>query len=168
MKITTLLERKTPEQRDFVKYSRIKKPVYHATTAEFEVFDIEKSDLGPHFGTEEQADYVVKNRISGRPGVNPYKKVVLLNISNPIRLKDEGSFHSDAIADQLLRKKLIDKKLATEIKEAGWRQRRHYDSMVRQILTRAGYDGVVYKNTHEGDGDSYIVFSANQIRSLFS
>jgi len=168
MKILNLLERKTPEMRDFVKYSRVKKPLYHATNAEFEVFDVDRSDLGPHFGTDEQAEYVLKNRISGRPdGVTPYKKTVLLNVSNPLRLKDEGCFHADCIAKQLLAKKLINKefysKMIADI-EGDWKLRKEYDRLVRSVLLDRGYDGVVYKNAHEGRGDSYIAFKSDQIK----
>lgn len=169
MKIIKLLERKTPEMREFVKYSRVKKPLYHATTAEFEVFDIERSDLGPHFGTDEQADYVINNRLSGRKGVEPYKKTVLLDLNNPIRLKDEGCFHADCIAKQLLTKKIIDKTLYTQIVkdiQDDWTNRKVYDRMVRSLLLSKGYDGVVYKNAHEGRGDSYIAFKPEQIKTV--
>lgn len=168
MKILSLLERKTPEMREFVKYSRVKKPLYHATSANFEVFDIDKSDLGPHFGTDEQAEYVMKNRLGAREGV-PYKKTVLLDLSNPIRLKDEGCFHADCIAKQLLTKKIIDKQLYTKIISDindNWTLRKVYDRMIRSLLLNKGYDGVVYKNAHEGRGDSYIAFKADQIKTV--
>lgn len=169
MRIQTLLEviyKKSPETRDFVKYSRIKKPVFHGTASNFDVFDIDRSDLGPHFGSLKQAHKALDRHYSdvGGPNIRP----VYLKLENPLRLKDEGSFHADAIIDQLLKKKLIDKKLFSDIKQGGWHQRKHYNGIIRQILFRAGYDGIVYKNKHEGDGDSYIVFSHEQIKPLFS
>ena len=35
-------------------------------------------------------------------------------------------------------------------------------------LKKLGYDGIVYENAFEGEGDSYIVFDSNQIRSRFA
>lgn len=168
MKISELIEAKylrTPDTREFVKYSRVKTPVYHATAAGFETFDLSKSDLGIHFGNLDQAEYILKHRKNKSEGQNIHP--VLLKIENPLRLKDTGSFHADAIADQLLKKKLIDKQLYNEIVEAGWQERKKYDAIIRNILLSKGYDGVVYKNEMEGYGDSYIAISNDSIRSIY-
>ena len=39
---------------------------------------------------------------------------------------------------------------------------------LRQLLTSKGYDGIVYENTYEGPGDSWIVFRPTQIKSATS
>jgi len=147
-----------------VRYSRIKKPLFHATDKQFDVFDIDKSDLGVHFGNLEQAEYVLKHR-SGQDGQNIHP--VLLNMENPLRLKDEGCFHADCIADQLLKKKIIDKQLYDAIKSEDWKGRNKYNKIIRDLLLAKGYDGIVYKNTHEGRGDSYIAITIDQIRSIY-
>jgi hypothetical protein len=41
-------------------------------------------------------------------------------------------------------------------------------SKFREKLIGEGYDGVIYPNTGEGGGDSYIVFKSDQIRSAIS
>lgn len=166
MHVRNLLEsfKKSPETRDFVRYSRVKKPVYHGTGSDFESFEIDRSDLGPHFGNLEQANYITSNRVDSNQNIRP----VYLQLENPLRLKDEGCFHADCIADQLLKKKLIDKTIYKKIMALDYTGRKETNALVRAILKDKGYDGVVYKNTHEGSGDSYIVFSPDQIKSVFS
>ena len=155
----------TPEFREWYGRSKVKGVVYHATAADFDAFDTTKGDLGAHFGSIEQANYL-KNRLSGRGSMNIMP--VWLSIRNPLRLKDVGSFHADGIAVQLEKKGLLKKgegkRIEKEI-DADWTLRKKYDPMLRQIIKDAGYDGVVYKNEHEGDGDSYIAFEPEQIKS---
>lgn len=158
---------RTPEFREWFDGSKVKGVVYHATRADFDSFDTERSDLGAHFGTEEQA-----NRIAGGMRLNNAEGTqvmpVFLAIKNPLRLKDVGTFHADGIADQLERKGLLPKgegkRIIKEI-DADWKLRKKYDPMLRQIIQDAGYDGVVYANTQEGKGDSYIAFKPEQIKS---
>lgn len=150
----------TPAFKNWYGYSRMPL-VYHATQNEFTAFDIERGDLGAHFGTLEQAKYVLQNRLGGNGKILAF----WLNLYNPLRLKDVGSFHAEAIADQLVRLGIINKALAAEIVAAGWKGNKTYDKVLRDKIREAGYDGVVYKNTNEGDGNSYIVFDARNIKS---
>ncbi len=159
---------RTPEFRNWYGNSAVKSVVFHATTNEFDAFDTERSDLGAHFGTLDQAENIVKNRLGSRgtPRIIP----VWLSIQNPLRLKDVGSFHADGIARQLEQKGMLPKgegkRIEKEI-DADWKLRKKYDPMLRKIIKDAGYDGVVYKNTAtgEGPGDSYIAFEPTQIKS---
>ena len=150
----------TDKFKNWFGYSRLPL-VYHATSNNFTIFDIDKSDLGAHFGTKEQAEYVLKYRLSGNGQVLPF----WINLHNPIKLKDEGSFHASAIAGQLLRKGLISKDLFKEISIAGYHEDKKYNAIIREILIKAGYDGVEYLNTNEGKAKSYIVFNPNNIKS---
>ncbi len=156
--------------REWMAFSRVKKVMYHATTADFETFDTDRGDLGAHFGTMEQANNVADFRLGGEPGSDIKIIPVWLNITNPLRLKDVGTFHADGIASQLARKKLITKAEARAMEkdiERDWKMRKVYDPQLLQVIREAGYDGVVYKNTaeHEGKGDSYIAFNPNQVKS---
>lgn len=149
---------------EFTRYSRVKGVMYHATSADFDVFDTSKSDLGAHFGTQEQANQIAEGRLSygnKPPAIMP----VYLNITNPLRLKDDGSFHSEYIADQLVRKGILSKQDAKRIKDEGWRKNVENNAFIREKIEAAGYDGVVYKNTQETAGDSYIAFRPNQVKS---
>jgi hypothetical protein len=88
-----------------VEYYQEGKTWYHATQNHFDKFDTSLSDLGAHFGSKQQAEHILKNRLQGKGHI--YK--TRIKVYNPLRLRDEGSFHADNIADQLLKKKLITK-----------------------------------------------------------
>lgn len=151
------------------KGSKVSKIMYHATRFDFEVFDTTKGDLGAHFGTCAQANHVAASRLGGCTGVSIIP--VWLRIENPLRLKDVGSFHADGIAIQLERKGLIPKgqgKLITDQCDKDWTLRKHYDPLLLSVIKEAGFDGVVYANSQEGAGDSYIVFESNQIKYALS
>ncbi|MEJ8837644.1 GNAT family N-acetyltransferase [Ramlibacter sp. AN1133] len=153
--------------RDWFAGSRVRSPVFHATSADFNTFDTTRGDLGTHFGTLQQALRVVeRGERDGRAG----RRIIpaWLKLANPLRLVDEGSFHADGIAEQLERKGLLAVGEGTRIRrecDADWRARKIYDPQLRQVIQDAGFDGVVYANRHEGAGDSYIAFEPQQIRT---
>ena len=136
----------------------------HYSPNEFEKFDMSRSDLGPHFGTYEQA----KHRANTFGGTDEQIKEFKLAVKNPLRLKDVGTFHADGIALQLEKKGILakgeGKRIEKEIAD-DWRLRKKYDPYIKQKMQDAGYDGVIYKNTQEGAGDSIVPFNANDIRS---
>lgn len=141
------------------------KVVYHRTAADITEFDVSRGDLGTHFGSKEQAARLHEAHL--RDGENTMP--VYLNIRNPVRLLDKGSFHADAVAPQLQRKGLIDKLSARRLFLAGDRgtvdERRQANAEIRALLLQAGFDGVVYANKREGPGDSWIAFDPCQIKS---
>lgn len=146
--------------------SKVRSVVYHATDASFDTFDIDRSDLGAHFGTLEQMRH-----LESRVGLHGGAMVVMpvwLRMQSPLRLKDVGSFHADAIAVQLEKKGLLPKgtgQRIAKICDDDWRQRAVQNLIVRQAIQDGGYDGVVYRNTQEGDFDSYIALDTRQIKS---
>lgn len=128
--------------------------VYHGTRHDFTEFDTERGELGAHFGTAEQADRVLDfwraKKYQGLRVMPAY-----LAIRNPLRLKDSGHFGRLAVGEQLVRMGLLDRvPTASEGIEA-----------VKQAIIDAGFDGVVYENTREGKGDSWIAFRPEQIKS---
>jgi hypothetical protein len=138
---------------------------YHLTPNDFTEFDTTKSDMGAHFGTYDQAMH--------RQIVFNHENYIMieakLSVRNPLRLKDTGTFHADGIAKQLERKGLLDKGEGVRIEkeiDADWKLRKKYDPYLKQVMKDAGYDGIIYKNEHEGAGDSIIVFDSNKIRSV--
>jgi hypothetical protein len=138
---------------------------YHATGAEFDRFDTSRGDLGPHFGSLQQAVHVVRRRAPVWP--QPRILRVQLNIVRPLLLKDEGSFHADGIAIQLAKKGLLPMRQAREITSAcdkDFRLRKLHDPQLLELIRKAGFDGVGYSNRHEGLGRSLIAFDADQIR----
>ncbi|MDD5006620.1 MAG: JAB domain-containing protein, partial [Candidatus Omnitrophica bacterium] len=134
------------------------KVVYHASTENFKEFDT--SAEGAHFGTEEQA-LNLKKAGKKKP------KAFYLSINNPLRMDDVGIWNDfNGIHARLANEDKITAKEADEIwdewqktDEKGW-------SKLKEVLKRKGYDGFVYANEQEGEGDSYVAFSPEQIKSI--
>lgn len=149
--------------------SKIRHVVFHATTAEFDEFDTSRGDLGAHFGNLDQMQHL-ESRLGMRGGPMMILPV-WLRMERPLRLSDVGSFHADGIAVQLERKGLLRKgegKAIAKECDVDWRQRKVHDPRLRQIILDAGYDGVVYRNEHEGAGDSWIALDPKQIKSVYN
>jgi hypothetical protein len=155
--------------------------VYHGTYTQFNTFNDGRS-LGPHFGNIDQANDIA----SGKKNANI--KPVYLSIKNPLRLMDAGNDDADSFIMQLsdvLDRKEIDRlyEIApdSESIEIEYGSGKKFDEIyrntnkqalleVKKSLISKGYDGVVYKNEHEGkqsklNPDSYIAFSPEQIKS---
>ena len=148
------------------------KVFYHGTYANFSEFK-KSSDLGFHIGTAEQSDKIIKYKGSnfnngyGHPSGQNIMPINV-NLKNPLILKDDPflgipsseSYPTD-IAYQLsnlLHKdhKQLSMKIgnATSFKE------------IKSILKDAGYDGIVYTNKYEGEGNSIVAFESSQIKSI--
>jgi len=135
--------------------------VYHGTDYEDAIneFAILEDSFGAHFGTREQATKAIRS--DNDATVYP----VYLSINNPIRLSDpeSGFWAVDKVAKQLVAKGIV----ASE----GWDVVRTKEPDARgeflmSAIKNAGYDGVVYSNLREGEGDSYIAFNPSQIKSV--
>lgn len=156
--------------------------VYHGTTARghggqpFTVFQPGGDDIGIHFGTREQADYVR----AGHYDAIIYP--VYIRLKNPIRMTDSGQWFPQDLADRLAKNirapyligpqdvALLSDAEVDRVHMAG---DRHGNEGARvelvRIFKRYGYDGIVYQNTYEGNkkDDSYIVFDPTQIKSAY-
>lgn len=133
--------------------------VYHVTRHEFAEFDIKRGDLGAHFGTAEQAREIARYfGVKGQTGARTIP--AYLSLRNPLRLDDMGAWSGPAFALQLQKLGL----LPADLPVSNWSGAEGREA-VRQAIMRGGYDGVVYANTREGRGDSYIAFRAEQIKS---
>ncbi len=146
------------------------KVVYHGTgaDADFDVFDTTGgNDLGAHFGSRSQANDFAK-RSGGRV------LAVYLAIKNPLQLPDLNRWDFETVSDALSKHGIKVENSPYRVETADMaenyrRQERRQRENIAEALARAGYDGIVYKNLHEGtkekDGDSYIVFDPAQIKS---
>jgi hypothetical protein len=141
--------------------------VYHGTYAKepFYTFDLEKADLGFHFGTKEQA----KNRSTTKFFIEGFKSYVssyFLNIKPLFEVSDIGEWeYPQRYIDMLISDNIIDEKIA---KEKGFLSAYYREDNVKireYIKSKYGnFVGFIYNNKYEGDGKSFIVLSPNQIK----
>lgn len=142
-------------------------PVWHSTDAEFNTFENTR-DIGFHFGTQEQASYKKKAR----------QIRAFLRLQNPIRLEDHSWDEARAIQEALATKSIksdrldrLAKEFDNEEKRTSWRSpeakaiSQSAFGEARNLLLANGFDGVVYANSVEGEGDSYIALTPEQIKS---
>jgi hypothetical protein len=122
------------------------KIVYHGTYSDFQTFEHQtrRPEIGFHFGTQDQANHFAKHP-GGR--VLPF----YLNIKNPLRMRDcfrRGPEAVESIALQLRELGILDDNQSTQI--TALRPLRDATAALREAIEKAGYDGIVYANLHEG------------------
>jgi hypothetical protein len=156
------------------KDSVVKEDLYHVTDAkeDFDIFDPDISDLGPHFGTIAQTEGVAEER----RGRDEHLRVfpVRINLENPLRVIDTGSFSEGGIGWQLeshtdlqtreaqdIVKKMTDDIEAYEASldldedgevsvEEAEGSLSNINKIIRKAIQDLGYDGVIYLNRGEG------------------
>lgn len=167
--------------------------MYHGTTKE--VSTLKPSDLGVHVGTIDQAQsridyhggkggnvmplYVsIKNplRLNDSPSwKDPMYYIDKTGIANYLSkelvgaLKDVPFVYKEIIRKNNGKNDEVAQKQMEAVAD-------FYNKKVVDELKAQGYDGIVYSNTHDGTSlknrmrgdDSYIAFSPDQIRSVFS
>jgi hypothetical protein len=140
--------------------------VSHISKAKPTVFDkkykTDLSSMGFHFGTKEQAEFrgTQYDFDSRSPTMGDY----YLSIQNPLEVSHMASYAPDHLAEQMM-----DMDLITEEKYASFRDKYRDEpdigAALVKILQKAGYDGLVYSNEMEGEGNSYVPFESTQIKS---
>lgn len=122
--------------------------VYHGTLKDFFTFRTSSTDqLGAHFGTIDQAEGFTEGGRNGGGNIMP----VYLSIQNPLRLTDEAAWTPVDVAIQLNgltpEGGLVSEAEIEKLENMSEQDAANY---VQGILEKAGYDGVVYLNRHEG------------------
>lgn len=161
--------------------------MHHATNKLFETFD-ESSDLGYHFGSRGQAEKRRANMIARLEADHddPWRIVsAVLSVKNPLVIADDPgvwpprwlsstlfSFLNSEDKD-VIRGHAANMEAARNDKESGQEAYRHvaqWLQTIKQALTRAGHDGIVYRNiwesTSRGIEWSWVVFDDSQIIRL--
>lgn len=128
--------------------------VYHGSKHSFDVFESKSADVGFHFGTEAQA--------GNRPNITEVRGFYL-KADNLLRLADINLWKGDNFVGALEDAGVVGPEAATE----AYAGRITVDrAWALEHLRAAGFDGIVYRNQSEGPGDSYMVFSPTQIKSV--
>lgn len=153
--------------------------VYHGTTTGDEFSEFKYGELGFHFGTSEQAqqriDWDFENRqpevdeetgeltdVDGYP-VKPRIIPVYLSLKNPLDIpSDLGKWDDIEMLKEYLGPQNYE--IFTDAELSALNKAED----VKNALIEKGYDGIVYQNSWEGEGESYIAFSPKQIKSIFN
>jgi ADP-Ribosyltransferase in polyvalent proteins len=134
------------------------KVMYHGTDAEEEFTRFEfTEDVGFHFGPPETA-----NARLTQIGASEHARIipVFLSIKNPLRLPDLMTWGPGEVILALGEAGVLSERRTRELLDEGY-----FDELdFRRALERKRYDGVVYRNSTEGGGDSYIALRPEQIR----
>lgn len=146
------------------------KIVHHGTNEKFDRF--EAGEFGFHFGDDNAA------------GMMGDTQKFVLRITNPLRLRDLGTWEPERVLGEIRKKfsipgDVVDKTLRAVRKLGGdpdldqdddmvLNRKAHYrwSGSVRELIKSLGHDGIVYRNEAEGFSDSYIAFDADQVRRL--
>lgn len=134
------------------------KMMYHGTDAEEDFTRFEfTEDVGFHFGPPETANArLAQIEASDHARIIP----VYLSIKNPLRLPDLMTWGPGDVILALGDAGVLSKRRTRELLDEGY-----FDEVdFRRVLESKEYDGVVYRNSTEGGGDSYIALRAEQIR----
>ena len=174
--------------------------LYHGTSAEIKKFDVSKGDnFGIHFGTYYQAE----NRTSandlkraktgagvhdpaGFEGETPGSNVtpVFLKITNPLEIDDVSEWDDPQdIASGLIAIPEFenDEDLKDILNPVDEYDAKEVLGFLRDIIKKAGYDGITYLNIYEADAPrqgtsgpksnpkySWIIFDSSQVKSAIA
>ena len=134
--------------------------VYHFT-AEMDFAIFAKGDTGFHFGNEAQARK--RGEQLGEKQGRLFR--AYLNIKNPIRFRlDINAWVPSHAGLYLWSEGLLTDAEWNDVRALSGRDYSPDASVkLREILEAKGYDGFIYPNGVEGEGDSYLVFRDEQI-----
>ena len=135
-----------PELKVVVDEKNKPRVMYHGRNKDFESFDTgnvktDTQEIGTHIGTAEQA-----NEFATREGGNVVP--TYLDVKNPLRLNDYGSFGSGEVLEQLRSTGKFNEDLLDEIENIPSIAERN--KAVVDLIKSDGYDGIVYLNKREG------------------
>ena len=131
--------------------------VYHGSRKDFNEFI--HGEFGFHFGTEEQAKYIIEESI--RLNLKYTLKKFFLNIRKPLNSPDFARWDSYWMAKTYLSRNILNKEEEQEVIRS---KSGIGDELLKNILEKKGYNGIFYDNEFEGNGNSFIVWHSNQIK----
>ena len=133
--------------------------VYHGTEADTIHKFNDGLGIGPHFGTKEQASKFV-----GKSGkILP----ITLNLNKSLRLPDGGWENPSLLVLKLVKAGIMKESEMMGVvpfrgKASTTPELKTDFDNIKKFIKSKGYDSIVYKNIHEGEGDSYIALSSSK------
>lgn len=135
---------------------------YHGSFNEFDEFF-----TGSHFGDKDAANSRIDNRTQDRDtrfaGNHGVVYPVYLSIQNPLSVEDDHGLRDGYdLCNAAMKAGAITSEERSRCEDTG-------SSVIAKkrlfaLLSDRGYDGMVYRNVVEGEGNSWITFSPRQIR----
>lgn len=148
---------------------------FHGTEAQFDTFDLSATqDFGLHFGTTDQANKFAEGRSGFRKsrakeGESGRVIPVVLDLTRVLDLKDLGDWRPMLMKAELARSgfRMSGPAVAQFDRAAQLSDHEPAYRILREELTRQGYDGIRYLNDAEGKGVtwSYIVWEKGHVES---
>lgn len=142
---------------------------FHGTGGAFDRLDPEKTSFGVHFGTGDQANYVI-DAVDNRAPRRVYPAVI--DIRNPVTLPDIGTWGEHQVALELQDIDPVRFGGLGDLVLKIWKDGNNSDyasdlakETVRIAMEDAGYDAIRYYNRFEGEGWSYIVWEPGKVIS---
>lgn len=142
---------------------------FHGTGVAFDRMDPEKTSFGVHFGTGDQANYVI-DAVDNRAPRRVYPAVI--DIRNPVTLPDIGTWGEHQVALELQDIDPVRFGGLGDLVLKIWKDGNNSDyasdlakETVRIAMEDAGYDAIRYYNRFEGEGWSYIVWEPGKVIS---
>lgn len=155
------------------KSNSINKIVYHGTTNQSKNFIPpiinSEDEVGAHFAsTIEQAEKAInrQNNLSQSEKEGRILKYQI-TIKNALKVPDIGRWYPNKIFDDIIEPMNLIYPKTKYYKGFGEVEISDRNSSdIIKIFKENGYDGLVYDNEYEGQGESYIVFYKNQIKPI--
>lgn len=129
---------------------------YHGTREKFGVFVI--TGLGVHLGSAQQA--------KSAPGGKDFIAATDVVMKKPLRLDDLYSWDPwdlTVLMEEMFSIDLNALKMEIILAQGDLQKEVEFQARIRQFIQAQGYDGIVYRNTVEGPGDSIIAFRDVQL-----
>jgi len=164
------------------------KIVYHGTRTTFSDFIPSlKNDIGSHFGNLTQSNFILISDVNEVDLESEYYKGMhikpcFVRIERPLYMEDLTTWDIQSMGEFLMENNLMSPNMINSLQIKY--EKTYYGKDVRpkdsdtvqdnikrtlvHYIKKAGYDGIIYDNTSEGDGESYMVFDPNQIKSVFN
>jgi len=169
------------------------KVVFHGTVKDFKdnqpkFIPSLRNDIGVHFGSSDQSNYLLSGGDETEVDLNSeyYRNMKVIpcyiRIEHPLYSEDFITWDASSMAEFLVENNILSPTMAEKLhkmqqvtyygKENRPANADEIQTKIKDTITRAiqkaGYDGIIYHNDSEGEGESYMILESNQAKSIFN